>query len=314
MFTVDDFRRMFVDPIRHPAMVSALEESMTPGATVLDLGSGPAMYGFHALRLGASHVYAIEPHAAAIALGEQLAFQNHLQDRITFYPSMSFDVELPEKADVLVADLRDSVPFFGRNLDSIVDAKARLLKPNAIIIPRSDRGLMAPITSTSLRNRFSSWADNTAGIDTLPAAELIANQYHFDHLASDQIRAEPVSYGTINYGIDQDGSTPVGWSGVVDIASDGIVDALGLWFESDLTPRVKLRSGPGGARIYRTKQLPIFPAVAVRRGDRFEFSVRADFTGSAYRWFWQGARVGEEAIRRCGDLAVLPPRSRAGSK
>ena len=50
-----------------------------------------------------------------------------------------------------------------------------------------------------------------------------------------------------NYGIDQDGSTPVGWSGVVDIASDGIVDALGLWFESDLTPRVKLRSGPGGA-------------------------------------------------------------------
>ncbi len=309
MYSVDDFRRMFVDPIRHRAMVDALEESLTPGAIVLDLGSGPAMYGFHALRLGAGHVYAIEPHQAAVALGEQLALQNNLADRITFYSSMSFDVELPEKADVLVADLRDSVPFFQRNLDSIVDAKTRLLNADAIIVPRSDRGLMAPITSPTLRTRFSSWAENSAGIDTGPAAELIANQFHYDHLELDQLRAEPVSYGTVNYGVDKGGSTPVGWSGVVDITSDGIIDALGLWFESDLTRNVKLRSGPGGARIYRTKQLPIFPSVAVQRGDRFEFSLRADFTGSAYRWFWHGAHAGERTIRRCSDLAVVTPKA-----
>jgi type I protein arginine methyltransferase len=290
-------------------MVNALKEVVTPGSTVIDLGCGTAMYGFHALALGAAHVFAIESDGASLALGEQLARQNGLADRMTFFSKMSFDVELPYRADVLVADLRDSVPFFRRNLDSILDAKQRLLKPGAQIIPLRDQAFVAPISAPSLRERFSSWSENEAGIDPAPAIEFMANKFHYDHLDQSQLRAAPTLYGSISYGFDQDGSVPVGWSGTTTIESAGTIDALGLWFESDFADGVKLRSGPGGARIYRTKQLPVFPAVEVEVGDTFEFSMRADFTGAGYRWFWSGAQSGERAIRRCSDLAVLVPTS-----
>jgi predicted RNA methylase len=308
VYAVDDFRRMYADPIRHRAMVDALKENITPGSTVIDLGCGTAMYGFHALALGAAHVFAIEADGPSLALGEQLAVQNGLQDRITFFSKMSFEVELPHRADVLVADLRDSVPFFKRNLDSILDAKKRLLKPDAKIIPLRDRAFVAPISAPSLRERFTSWTQNDASIDAAPAVEFLANKFHYDHLESSQVLAPPVQYGSIDYGKDQSGSTPIGWSGTVTIESPGTIDALGLWFESDLTNNVHLRSGPGGARIYRTKQLPVFPAVTVSAGDQFDFSLRADFTGEGYRWFWSGARSGSRASKRCSDLALLVPR------
>jgi type I protein arginine methyltransferase len=306
-YAVDDFRRMYADPIRHRAMVSALEEVVTPGSTVIDLGCGTAMYGFHALALGAAHVFAIESDAPSLALGEQLAKQNGLADRMTFYSKMSFDVELPFRADVLIADLRDSVPFFRRNLDSVLDAKERLLKPGAKIVPLRDRAFVAPISAPSLRERFSSWTENEARIDPTPAIEFMANKFHYDHLEGSQLRAAPTPYGSIDYGVDHDGAKPVGWSGTTTIESSGTVDALGLWFESEFTDNVTMRSGPGGAQIYRTKQLPVFPAVEVVAGDQFDFSLRADFTGQGYRWFWSGCRSGERPIRRCGDLAVLVP-------
>jgi type I protein arginine methyltransferase len=308
MYTVDDFRRMYLDPIRHDAMMAALQAHVFPGSVVIDLGCGPGMYGFHALALGASHVFAIDSHRASVALGEQLAIQNGLSDRITFISKMSFDVELPVLADVLIADLRDAVPFYRQNLDSIIDAKTRLLKPGAAIVPWRDRAFVAPISSPSLRNRFDSWANNAAKLDTTPAEEYVANQFHYDHIEIDQVRAAPNLYGTINYGVDRGGEVPIGWSGVVTVESPGTIDALGLWFESDLTATVQIRSGPGGARIYRTKQLPIFPAVSVERGDQFCFSVRADFTGDSYRWLWSGARLGDDAVRRCSDLGILIPR------
>ncbi len=299
-FSPDDFRRMFVDRIRHEAMQAALRATVVPGSVVVDLGSGPAIYGFMALELALSHVYAIDTDKS-IFLGHQLAKQNGLDDRITFLPHMSFDVDLPEKADIVIGDLRDSTAFYSRNLDSFVDAKRRFLKPDGTLIPTTDRVFVAPISSPSLATRVSGWMNNPAGIDATPALELLANQPHHDHLGQDQIRSAPQTFADVVYGVS-DGAAKPTWSGTVTVESPGVIDAIGIWFETVWTPGVTMKSGPGGAMVYRTMQLPILPAVTVKEGDQFSFSVKAAFTGEWYRWSWCG---GIEGQRQRAETAIL---------
>jgi type I protein arginine methyltransferase len=305
-FSPDDFRRLFADRIRHEAMTAALRAAVIPGSVVVDLGSGPAIYGFLALQFGASHVYAIDTDPS-IVLGRQLARQNGLEDRITFLQSMSFDVELPVRADVIVGDLRDSTAFYRRNLDSFVDAKRRFLKPGGVLIPATDRIFLAPISSPSLATRISDWTNNPADLDATPALELLANQLHYDYLEQDQIRSTPQTFADVVYGVSGSSSTIPTLSGTAAIESAGALDAIGIWFETLWAPGVVMKSGPNGARVYRTIQLPIHPAVNVDVGDKFSFNVKADFTGEGYRWSWSGGVEGEPATRRNSGLGVLAP-------
>ena len=307
-FALDDFRRMYADPIRHAAMTAALKATVTPGSTVVDLGSGPSIYGFVALRLGASHVYAIDPDPS-VGVGQAIAARNGLAEQMTFHQELSFDVDLPERVDVVIADLRDSLPFNERNLDSMCDARLRYLKAGGVLIPKFDRVFIAPIAAPSLARKMDGWLDNPAGLDMQPALDCLANRIHYDHLSVEQLRSEPVEFATVNYGVDRDGSVTTCLTTSVEITSPGRVDALALWFETVLTDGVEMQSGPGGATIYRTLQLPVFPAPDLEKGDHFEFSVEARFTGKGYAWMWSGGIDGE---RRCNLLSVVaPPRNPA---
>ena len=104
-----DYASMLGDRGRMDAYSAALKQAIRPDSVVLDLGTGTGYFAVLACFLGARHVYAIEPNPA-IALGKKLAAHNGVQDRITWYEKYSTDVQLPEKADVIVSDLRGLLP------------------------------------------------------------------------------------------------------------------------------------------------------------------------------------------------------------
>ena len=95
------------------------------------------MFALLACRFGARRVYAIEPEDA-IEVAREIAVANGYADRIEFIQAMSTEATLPERADVIISDLGDMLPWFRHHIPSIVDARNRFLAPGGVFIPRRD--------------------------------------------------------------------------------------------------------------------------------------------------------------------------------
>jgi len=166
MYDVATYGGMIADRGRTSSYDRALRARVRPGAVVLDIGAGPGSWALLACRAGAARVYAVEPDDV-IHLARQIAADNGLSNRIEFIQAMSTDIDLPEKVDVIVADIRGRSPLFGKSIVSILDARDRFLKPDGWIIPARDTIWAAPVYCSELYDRFiGAWAPTTNSIST----------------------------------------------------------------------------------------------------------------------------------------------------
>ena len=92
MYSVHDYGAMIADRVRMEAYAEALRQAVKPGSVVLDLGSGAGIFALLACRLGARHVYAIEP-SDIIEVGREIAAANSYSGRITFVQQRSEQVQ-----------------------------------------------------------------------------------------------------------------------------------------------------------------------------------------------------------------------------
>jgi protein arginine N-methyltransferase 1 len=126
--------RMLHDERRTGDYLAAIGLAVRPGDVVVDLGTGSGVLAVAAARAGARKVYAIE--ASDIADVARAVFErNGVDDVVTLVPGWSRHVELPELADVLVAEIIGNEPFEEDILESTIDARRRLVKPGAILVP-----------------------------------------------------------------------------------------------------------------------------------------------------------------------------------
>jgi hypothetical protein len=110
----------------------------------VDIGTGTGVLAIAAARAGARHVYAIEGGSIAMAARETVR-ANGLGERITVVEGRSTAVTLPERADVLVSETIGNDPFDEGILDTVRDARLRLLRPGARLIPASVAARVAPV-------------------------------------------------------------------------------------------------------------------------------------------------------------------------
>ena len=106
MYSIADYGAMISDKVRMSAFAHALREAVTPGAVVVDIGTGTGIFALLACRFGAGRVYAIEA-ADAIQVAREIAAANGCADRIEFIQAMSTQVTLPERADIVISDIGD---------------------------------------------------------------------------------------------------------------------------------------------------------------------------------------------------------------
>jgi Ribosomal protein L11 methyltransferase (PrmA) len=116
--------RMLNDQSRTAQYLKAIRRTVNPGDVVVDVGTGTGVLGVAAAKAGARHVYAIE--ATGIRrLAEKVFQANDVSELVTVVPGWSTQVELPERANVIVSEIIGANPFDERVLEAIIDARKR---------------------------------------------------------------------------------------------------------------------------------------------------------------------------------------------
>lgn len=169
---LDDHRRV-------NAYRDAIARTVKPGDVVVDVGTGTGLLAIMAAQAGAARVYAIERTAISeVARANFIA--NGVADRVTLIHGVSTEVDLPERADVMVSELIGTKPLDEQATQFTSDAVARFLKPDARIIPQGIRiyGQLTRLPKELVRmhtftpDRLSAWHD-AYGIDFSAMANFV---------------------------------------------------------------------------------------------------------------------------------------------
>jgi protein arginine N-methyltransferase 1 len=305
---------MLGDEARAQAYSRALSHLITSKSFVLDIGTGPGTFALLACQLGARRVVGIEPDDV-IELARKSAADNGLADNVEFIQNVSTRVRLDERADVIVSDLRGSLPLYRQHIPSIIDARERLLAPTGSLVPREDRLLAAIVTDAATYDRNLEGWRRWPELDQSNARALVANSLLGCHLRRESLLCEPVCWATLNYQTIENANV----AGRLECIASRTATAhgIGLGFKATLADRASFSTLPARPdSLYRNPLLPFEEPLELAAGDRVSVNIRANLIGDDYIWRWEttawrGADGSKIARYSQSNLhAVLPSRLR----
>lgn len=274
------------DRARTSSFLAGISEVVSPGDVVVDIGTGTGILAVAAARAGARHVYAIE--SGVIGEYAKAIFEaNGLADRITLLRGWSTQISLPERADVLISELIGDEPLGENILKVTKDARERLLKPEArlvpskvqifglaVTIPRADL-MEHGLTAGTLQN-WHSWYD----IDFGPLVEMARDAFsefgikpqsasHWNALS------EPILLADID--LRDNRRLWINNTITVTASASGQLDGLLVYFELELGPTSRLSTHP--EQVDRDNHWYIMVYVldaplSLQTGDRFDVTYK----------------------------------------
>ena len=285
MYSLHFYGQMIADTARMRAYAAALRQMVNSDSVVMDLGSGPGVFALLACKLGARRVYAVEP-SNVIGLAREAAAANGFADRIQFFESMSTEVTLPERASVIVSDLRGVLPWFQQHIPSIIDARERHLARGGTLIPHRDRVWAAVIEAAdSYEELIAPWEKNDFELDLSAGTRLITNNWRKTHIRPEQLLVEPVCWTTINYHeVDSpDIQAEISWRA----ARKGTAHGVAVWFDSELAEGISFSNHPNSPEmIYGQGLFPFSGPVELKEGERIKLRLSANMVRDDYVWRW----------------------------
>ncbi|KAG0561597.1 hypothetical protein KC19_9G076700 [Ceratodon purpureus] len=149
---------------------------------VVDVGAGSGILSLFAAQAGAKHVYAVEASAMAEYARKLIAGNHPLSQRITVIHGKVEEIELPEKADILISEPMGTLLVNERMLESYIIARDRFLVPNGKMFPSRGRIHMAPFSDEYLygeiANKALFWQQQSYyGVDLTPLRDTAFQGY-----------------------------------------------------------------------------------------------------------------------------------------
>ena len=291
MYSIGDYGDMIADKVRMDPYVYALKAVIEPGSVVLDIGTGTGMHALLACKFGARVVYAIEPNDS-IHLARELALENGFADRIEFIQDISTHVSLPEKADVIVSDLRGVLPLHGRHIPDIIDARKRFLVHGGVLIPKHDTIWVSLVEAKAVYNDLITPWDYPYGLSMAAVEQVVLNDWSDENpdIFSDRsLLMEPQIWAEIDYGtIDNPEVDP---ARIIQRATrDGTAHGLLIWFDGEVAEGIQVSNGPAAdkaAKVYGCGFFPLLEPVAILEGDTITLDIQAAYHRGEYSWNWQ---------------------------
>jgi len=286
MYSLEDYGGMIADTHRIGAYAKAIAAAVRPGDVVAEIGCGPGVFSLLACRAGAKHVYAIDKDAV-IALSKQLAAANGFANQMECLGNDSRAIELPERVNLIVSDIRGVLPLYGNAIRVMEDARQRFLGPRGIVIPQRDVLTAAVIEAGEFYSAIlSPWRDSISHIDFSPAVPLILHGCYSSKFKPEQLLTTPQSWCVLDYATGA--SVRAAARLRFQAKREGTGHGICLWFETQLFEDIGYSSGPdGSATIYRQMFLPWLDAVRITDGQKIEVQLQADLVASDYIWRWE---------------------------
>ena len=283
---------MLNDRGRTESFLQAISEVVKPGDVVVDIGTGTGILAVAAARAGASRVYAIE--ATAIGDAAQAVFAcSNVANQITLIRGWSTQVELPQRADVLVSEIIGSDPFAEGVLSATLDARRRLLKPDARFVPRTIRAYGLAVTIPPEREATAVFTDAAIenwrqwyNVDFSALKEIDSNSaspvlYLGKGKASEwPILSGPALLSEVDLSFFQE--TIINRNVTVEITQAGVVNGLLLFFELEIGSNV-INSHPKRGPLENQWPNPVWcfqDGCSVKPGDRLNVEYNFNARGN----------------------------------
>ncbi len=285
-YSLSSYGDMIVDRRIDP-YVQALKAAIKPGDIVLDIVTGTGFFAVLACKFGARKVYAIEPDDAII-VAKQVAIDNGCADKIEFIQGISTEIDLPERADVIISDLRGALPLFQHHISSICDARQRLLAPHGIQIPQQDT-LWATLISAPeyYQSKYHSpWEDAPYSCNLSANRPFVTNTWQKHRLQPEQLLVAPQIWTTLDYTkiTEPNVKSTLNWT----LDRSATVHGIGAWFDANLFEEIGFSNAPGQPEyIYSNAFFPLSHPVDLEPGDRVAITLQANLVGDDYIWSWR---------------------------
>jgi protein arginine N-methyltransferase 1 len=228
---------------------------------------------------GARRVYAVEP-TDIIALIPQLAADNGFADRVIIKKCESYDLELPEKADVIIASMLGSAGIGNDMLKVVIDARQRLLKAGGVIIPQDLRPVFCPVELPKwYEAKIDCWGHPRSGFRYDSVRAIAVNRTGDCKVDRKSFLAVPRSLDAIS--LAKMTSSNVAARLSFQVERPGIFHALAGWVELTMMDGIQCTSSPlDDSRMpWDHLILPLEAPISVQIGDRVEAVLRACSVG-----------------------------------
>lgn len=260
------------------AIIAALNET-GPDARVLDIGTGSGLLSMMAARAGAQSVTACEMVPIIADMARQIIADNGYSDSITVHTAPSTELKvgehLDERADILVSEILSSDLLTEHVIDTFEDAHARLLKPDAIVIPRAASAIGCLVESQVLADYV--FVDQVSGFDISRFGALASPKLPIHGTMTDWKRlSDDVELVHIDLTRTQHQSDLHLLQ--INVLEDGIATGIVQWMHVDLAEGISFDNHPDGYTDGGWLQvLHNFPEpVAVSAGDVLNVAVGHD--------------------------------------
>lgn len=260
------------------AIIAALAQT-GPDARVLDIGTGSGLLSMMAARAGAQSVTACEMVPIIADMARQIIADNGYSDSITVHTAPSTELRvgehLDERADILVSEILSSDLLTEHVIDTFEDAHARLLKPDAIVIPRAASAIGCLVESQVLADYV--FVDQVSGFDISRFGALASPKLPIHGTMTDWKRlSDDVELVHIDLTRTQHQSDLHLLQ--INVLEDGIATGIVQWMHVDLAEGISFDNHPDGYTDGGWLQvLHNFPEpVAVRAGDVLNVAVGHD--------------------------------------
>src|SRR4029453_13646041 len=117
---------------------------------------------------------------------------------------LSTEVQLPEKADIIVSDLHGILPANQYSLSSILDARDRLLAADGCLIPRRETLWASLVEAAALHHEVVGvWGEDVFGIDMTAIRPTVVNLWHKTRLRPADLVTSPACWAVLDYAVLQ---------------------------------------------------------------------------------------------------------------
>ena len=260
------------DEARNAAYDGAIRAAVTPGARVLDIGAGSGLLAMMAARAGAGAVTSCEMKPAIAEAAAGIVAANGYGDRIKVVAKHSQAVDavadMGGPADVLVSETISNDVVSQGWLAALEDARARLLKPGAAIIPARTIARVALGFDAQLNRERMGDVDgfNLSGFN-----ELGARRYQIRG-ESDRLTLRSAPADLFDFDFQAGTEFPEASASVAVTAGGGPVNGVVQWIAIGLDEDHWYENAPGKSACWAPLFTPLAGVIEPAPGTRLTIS------------------------------------------